>query len=343
MLSEALLDEFDARGVVVVPNVLSPCEVAECRALFHEYLLLHDVNIENLIKTGCNLRELSSTGGSGGVLDVFYEDWKLKVNEHYNVVGAMQQLWGHTYGGHRELYAHPYGAFDCNRGYMYIDRVCFRVPDTISSLHSISKKKTLQRSLTPHLDCCPHKLYSSNTENKIPKWRPIQAFIALTDTLEKDQGGFEACPGLHKEFDEWISRRPPTKIIDTNGQQIESEPPCVGEFTPIRPREDAEIISRFEHVPCRAGDMVCWDYRIPHGNSKRNNTDIVREAIYVGLLPAVEMNKVYALNQLHDFVNGNVPKDQWHDTSSKQTTTHEFTKLGRKLMAMDSWDEISEV
>jgi ectoine hydroxylase-related dioxygenase (phytanoyl-CoA dioxygenase family) len=342
MLSEELLAEFDSRGVVVIPNVLNSNEISECRSSFHNYLLTRNVDIENLNETGGNLRDLSSTGGSGGVLDVFYEDWKLKVNEHHNVVNAMQQLWGHTYSGDRELYAHPYGRFDSNRGYMYIDRVCFRVPDTISSIHSISKKKTLQRSLTPHLDCCPHKLYSASSDKKVPKWRPIQAFIALTDTPEKNQGGFEACPGLHREFNEWVARRPPSTVTDANGKSIESEPPCVGEFTPIRPKEDAEIISRFEHIPCRAGDMVCWDYRIPHGNSRHNNSDTVREAIYIGLLPAIEMNKEYALNQLQDFLNGDVPRDQWHESSSKQSTAYEFTQVGRKLMAIDSWDEVSE-
>ena len=39
---------------------------------------------------------------------------------------------------------------------------------------------------------------------------------------------------------------------------IDHLPPCVGDFTPIRPVEDRDILERFQHVPCKAGDMVCW-------------------------------------------------------------------------------------
>ena len=36
----------------------------------------------------------------------------------------------------------------------------------------------------------------------------------------------------------------------------------VGDFTPIRPKEDQCILELMKHIPVRAGDLVCWDYRI---------------------------------------------------------------------------------
>lgn len=65
---------------------------------------------------------LSSTGGSGGVLDVFYEDWKLSINQHPRVVQAIQDLWANTWSGKDDLYQHPYEDFNPFHGYMYIDR-----------------------------------------------------------------------------------------------------------------------------------------------------------------------------------------------------------------------------
>jgi hypothetical protein len=35
-----------------------------------------------------------------------------------------------------------------------------------------------------------------------------------SDTLEKNMGGFEACPGLHLEFEEWTTKRLPNPIIE---------------------------------------------------------------------------------------------------------------------------------
>ena len=180
-------------------------------------------------------------------------------------------------------------------------RVCFRLPTAVindiaekTTGQSKKKSKLLQRSLTPHLDCCPHSMFSSSSR----KWRPIQAFVALTDNLEPDTGGFEACVGFHREFEAWsMSRKPSLKpisgraISDASSTAVSIPPPCVGDFTPIRPLEDKEVIDRFVSIPYKAGDLICWDYRIPHANSRFNLSPIAREAIYIGLLPAIPLNK----------------------------------------------------
>mmetsp|Transcript_17430 Transcript_17430/g.17520 ORF Transcript_17430/g.17520 Transcript_17430/m.17520 type:complete len:377 (+) Transcript_17430:221-1351(+) len=371
LLSDECHEEFKTRGIVVVPGVLTPDEVMRVRDEFHKSLIKHEVDVDNLQTTAHNLKSLSSTGGAGGILDTFYEDWKLKLNENPKIVSALCQLWQATYSSCRGIYEHPYGVFDPFKPYMYIDRVCFRVPDDISSLFS-KGKRTLQRTLAPHLDCCPHRLYDhSESGKRHPKWRPIQAFLALTDTVNKDEGGLEACPGLHREFDEWVLRR----AGDTSsGMSLRSKkqenqetedlvsvssstststspsllplppsPPCVGDFTPIRPVEDADILSRFEHIPCRAGDLVCWDVRIPHANSRYNLSSHAREVVYIGLLPGVPLNAQYAENQLDRYRKGLVPDDQWHEHEDKQNNSYVFSELGMKLMKIIPWENETEM
>jgi len=331
-LNNDQIDEFKRLGVLVIPSVLTNEEVDECCKGYYNSLLKHGCDVNNLEETAKSLSLLSSTNGSGGVLDIFYEDWKLRINEHENIVSIMSDLWYHTYSTCNGIYHHPYGTFDSRKGYMYIDRVCYRVPDKIALPNGVNKRKALQRSLTPHLDCCPHKMYDSNKE--FPKWRPIQALISLTDTLEPNHGGFEACLGLHSEFDDWIKRRLPT--MDNDNNKI-SDPPCVGEFTPIRPKEDKDIIDRFQYIPCKKGDMIVWDYRIPHANSRYNNSSVSREAIYIGLLPYIDMNRIYAEEQLKRFKQGLVPIDQWHEHQQLQFCDYKFSELGNKLMAISEW------
>jgi hypothetical protein len=183
-----------------------------------------------------------------------------------------------------------------------------------------------------------------------------------------------ACPGLHAEFDDWVQRRLPSaaappktssnnKINNKNGRgagqgmsggddtnscdkahsmaavaTVAAEPPCVGHFTPIRPKEDKDILDRFEHIPCRAGDLVLWDYRIPHANSYRNDTQTAREVVYVGFLPDVPINRAYARIQLERMRAGKVPDDQWHEHGDRQECSYSFSELGRKLMGIDPWD-----
>lgn len=333
ILNDSQIDEFHKSGVLVIPSVLTGEEIDNCRNGFHDYLLKNGCNIRNLEDTSKSLSLLSSTNGSGGVLDVFYEDWKLCINEHPNVVSVLSDLWENTYAKCEDgIYHHPYGPFDSKKGYMYIDRVCFRLPDKIAIPEGTNKRKALQRSLTPHLDCCPHKLYNSSTK-EFPKWRPIQAFVSLTDTLEPNHGGFEACTGLHAEFDDWIQRRSPS--IGKDNQIL--EPPCVGEFTPIRAKEDKDIIDRFKHIPIQKGDMIVWDYRIPHANSRHNLSSISREAVYIGLLPHIDMNRRYAEEQLKRFNQGLLPQDQWHENQKIQSCTYQFSTLGKKLMTITNW------
>jgi hypothetical protein len=191
VLTKDDIDEFRRRGVLVLRSVIKRQEVQKIKEEFHQYLCSQNVDPDNLAELGNELAKLSSTGGAGGILDVFYADFKLPLNEHPAIVSTIMELWQHTYADCSGIFTHPFGKFDSQKGYMYIDRVCFRVPDSISKLFGHTKKTSLQRSLTPHIDCCPQHMYEDVGDKKFSKWRPIQAFIALTDSLEPDVGGFE--------------------------------------------------------------------------------------------------------------------------------------------------------
>lgn len=317
-------------------------------------------DVHNLDETAGNLRSLSTTRGSGGILDLFYPPWKLRLAQNPRFFSAISQLWAATYAApppstrHDEthppthpahnneerdtndkddvenLYAHPYGPFDPNQGYFYLDRTGFRVPDHISQRHA-KGRRLLQRSLTPHLDCCPSALYSS--DKQVKRWRPIQSFIALTDNHTPDTGGFECVKGWHRQFKTWAQRRKPCG-------KTAKPAPCVGDFTPIRPEEDADVIARFAPVLYPAGSMVAFDWRIPHANSARHVGEAPRQVSYCSFLPDVPVNRVYAQRQRERFVAGMQPDDQWkEDKDRKEIYVHgegekffAFSELGLRLL-----------
>ena len=191
----------------------------------------------------------------------------------------------------------------------------------------------------------------------VTKWRPLQCFVALTDTLHADEGGFEAARGFHRDFDEWVRTRPPPPLAAaasaSGDAAYPSTPLCVGEFTPIRPKEDADVLRRVAHVPCRAGDLVVWDNRIPHANSRENNASgggggggggpgRSREVVYLGFLPDVPLNRTYAAAQLARFRSGQPPQDQWQEQPQslpleQHCEDFQFSSLGRRLMGIDPW------
>lgn len=351
---------FFPLGVLVVPNVLSREEVTEALNGLHKTLSDYGVDVHNLDETGRQLQQLSSTGGSGGVLDIFYAKWKTKISTHSKLFQITSQLWkaAYCYKGetkqqlspHQEEYKwHPYGAFDPSQGYAYMDRVGFRIPTQLATRLGTASKKNkiipIQRSLTPHLDCCPEDPFPQNT-----KWRPIQCFVSMTDNMEPNTGGFEAASGFHREFAAWASDRPPTIATRKGGKTVAIPAPCVGEYTHIRPHEDADILQRVQHIPVTSGSAVFWDNRIPHANAYRHEGPDPRVVVYASFLPTIEINRQYARQQLDRMRQGQQPPSSgglWIQPetalgSAEQTGTfilneHVLTELQRQLLAIDDW------
>eukprot|EP00939_MAST-03C_sp_MAST-3C-sp1_P002849 g2849.t1 len=308
VLSSSQIERFRRDGIVVVPNILSDKEVAKARAEFEATLRqMCGFDKDRIKETAETIRALSSTGGAGGVLDLFYAPFKLRItlaNERY--ANAYSDLLAATYASNDGIYAHDFGSFDPYRPLAHVDRVGYRLPDDAwekaaasddgednnsetnlsspsSSSQRRSRKRRVQRSLTPHLDCAPLAM-DECAGKPFKRWRPIQCLLSLSDTLERNQGGFEGVPGFHREFRSYfLDRRSPDSIVS------------VSDFTSIRARE---LVSRVRHVPVPRGAAVFWDQRIIHANSARNESDVPRACVYGGFLPRVSRNVTYAREQL---------------------------------------------
>ena len=385
-------------GILVVDNLLSPSEIIEAQTSLAQTLLNdNNVDISNLEETGHNLTNASSTNGAGGVLDIFYPDWKMSIATNEQLFRMTCQLWKESYcnGETKEdVRWHPYGTFDCSRGYMYIDRIGFRLPSklaesigerqlsnkevpttdatTINNASTTRKEKkkrsrAIQRSLTPHFDLCPETYQDVTNKNK---WRPIQCFVSLTDNLLPNTGGFEAAPGFHREFHSWVQngRRLSSNSDDSAfavGEDMSSpkqQQPCIGEYTHVH---DRELMKRVQHIPVRAGSVVFWDNRLPHGNSYRNDNSYdqtipsstaplescgARAVVYCSFLPDIAINRRFVERQLIDWKLGRAPRvgDRWikqddeeEDDDDNDLRNNEMelqlSDLGRKLIGLDKW------
>lgn len=399
ILSESHIRHFIEFGYCVVDEVLNEKEVEDAIVDFEAYLKEQcGFDRQDMTATAPLLNALSSTGGAGGILDIFWADFKLRVAEHPNIAAVMSQLWEATFNRRgdvkdgdddvgleaksaldiaagavdvHKVFAHEYGPFDSSRPLMAVDRVCYRLPDQLShrkydmqddnnaktndNINSGKKKKTrpIQRHLAPHLDCCPHSAhYPTSVHNQ--KWRPIQAFVSLSDTLEPEHGGFECCPRLHQRFKEWADTRAwsPSKrkgkekddgAKESGGVKGEKDleekipPPCLGNFTPLRPVEDSDLLAEMVHVPCKSGSMVLWDNRIPHANSRQHSGSEPRKVVYISLLPPVKCNNEYIMEQRKRYDEGKLPADFWHNQKEvvTQCCDYEFSEEGRAMFLGD--------
>ena len=149
MLTKDEIKEFIDAGVVVVPNVLNNDEINDIINDWDKTLLKYGINSDNLDETAHNLGKLSSTNGAGGIVDLFYPSWRLNIATNSKIFNIVSTLWEYTYACNHELFQHPFGDFDPKKGVIYMNRVCYRIPDNICNKYS-RKKRKLQRCLAPH-------------------------------------------------------------------------------------------------------------------------------------------------------------------------------------------------
>eukprot|EP01120_Amphizonella_sp_Union-15-10_P008870 TRINITY_DN3278_c0_g1_i1.p1 TRINITY_DN3278_c0_g1~~TRINITY_DN3278_c0_g1_i1.p1 ORF type:complete len:375 (+),score=58.03 TRINITY_DN3278_c0_g1_i1:63-1187(+) len=101
----------------------------------------------------------------------------------------------------------------------------------------------------------------------------IQAVLNLIDNEEQD-GGFQCVPGFHREFAKYFSQMEPPNPNSAPSYQF---PPN-------------DIIQKsYYRVTLRAGSIVLWDQRLPHG-SRPNNSSRFRSAQFLKMFPARLVN-----------------------------------------------------
>jgi len=144
----------------------------------------------------------------------------------------------------------------------------------------------------------------------------IPGVLALTDTAA-DQGGFRCVPALYRDRAAW----PTAPFRDEDGDSWLAE------------AGGREVV----HVAAEAGDLVVWDSRMPHGNSK-NVSARPRIAFYVGMWPAGDARM--AEPAIESWRSGRcVP---WWRTRPGYDRVEPWpparlTPLGRRLLGLDPW------
>lgn len=304
-LTEEMIEAFIENGFVVVPNVFTDEEVASYRHSLHQTMSFLGFDHRNM-----SLEELQLVPRFGGHSQIFYPSWKFKIHEDRRFFQIMSKLWKHTFAAGIPGFETYFTGFDPDQGYFYIDRVNYRLPDSTVA----------QGGLGLHVDCDPRDPLSDSA-----KWRPIQASIALTDSLDSTSGGLTVVRGMHTLIQEYVNRRRDIKC---------------GSFTRLHQCKD--LVSRIEPVFVTAGSIILWDNRLPHGTAEHHYGPDSREVLFMTFLPNIPRNMNYAHHQLENYRNGIVPPDfsRGRKDSEKECTKdnhHQFSELGKKLMGLEPW------
>jgi hypothetical protein len=132
-------------------------------------------------------------------------------------------------------------------------------------------------------------------------------------------GGFQCIPELFRNYDTWKLTQPEDRnrfLPDTTG------------FTPTK-------------VKLEAGDLLIFNSLQPHG-IRANNSDKVRCAQYISMMPAEEDNdslREWRVNSWRDRIAPEgyaFPGDprKWEQTKYE---TASLNALGKKILGLDRW------
>ena len=292
LLTELQLSEFRATGLLVVEDILTAAEVSTARAAFHAHLATLGIDHDAILAGAATMSEGARI--KSPVSRIFYPDWKLlAVHMHPRVTQAARELLLNTYGsGADPDFPHPFGPFTSIR--TYVDRICYRMPDAIRE----------EGGLGLHLDRDPVDPYllhaktsasgsggkvghgsgsASPVSSALSKWRPIQAFVCLTDHFGGDSGGLRVVSGFHKRIDSYFAKK-----VSEGG----------GEFFRMNHPTYDSLQKACQPVVAPAGSMVFWDNRLPHATASKLAGHDTREVVYTGFLPDVPLNRSYVSRQL---------------------------------------------
>ena len=195
------------------------------------------------------------------------------------------------------------------------------------NLHAVWTRLCGTERLTVSLDSCrfsppwkpsyaePYGIHWDHDPSDAKK-RMFQGVVALTNTAA-DQGGFCCVPSLYREREAW----PKAPSIDEDGDE----------------NWLADVIGRqIVHVAAAAGDLIVWDSRLAHGNSK-NKSSKPRISFYVLMGPALEDARAVAVESWR--TGRCVP--WWRNRPGYDRVEPwppaKLTELGRRLLGLEKW------
>ncbi|TCO47355.1 phytanoyl-CoA dioxygenase family protein [Actinocrispum wychmicini] len=222
-----------------------------------------------------------------------------------------QLLWDNRQA--QRVYDSFVDVWDCAELWVTLDRLNLNPPNVGNRDRALIPQTETGFDIDLHWDV-------DSTLSVLPQ--RVQGIIALTDT-SPDEGGFQCCPELFRQFDQW-------KV----GQPADRDP--------IRPKVDR---AEFPVVrpQLKAGDLLIWNGMLAHGVAPNKSANGVRAVQYLSMMPAVESHVDLTRSRVDSWRRLTTP--EWNRTLLGDATKHEslryqtatLTDLGAKLLGRTSW------
>jgi Phytanoyl-CoA dioxygenase (PhyH) len=318
-LNQNDLDFFDEHGYVVLSNAIDEDQVHRTRQEICDHLQVAQPiwpcrgrRGKKQCKRRTKANDCESWYKSAGVTNIGFVELY-----HGEAMWSNRQQ--------QKLYAAFAQLYRSERLLVSLDRCCFKPP----------VRSDFRSPGFVHWDLDPWRRRAS---------MELQGVLALTDQLTPADGGFHCVPGFHRRIDEWLETHPNTNekaslAFEHGGRSVNVPKKYLAEM-------------RVETVPLRAGDMVIWRRKLPHGNGE-NTSSVPRMCQYITYVPEGHINRPSPQGSLwriplHERIecwrNSREPSCRsnvaWASSSSSSSSAVEpiaLSELGQRLLGIESW------
>lgn len=159
-----------------------------------------------------------------------------------------------------------------------------------------------------------------------PETKPqnVQGFVALSDQLDENVGGFQCIPWLYRNYDTWKTNQPEDR----------------NHFMP----DITGIEDKLVKVGLQKGDLLIFNSLLPHGIRANLSGNRVRIAQYISMMPAQEDNESLRQWRINSWEKRIAPEGYAFpgDPRNWEQIKYEtaiLSNLGKKLLGLDTWEE----
>ena len=351
LINNEIFDLVKKRGCVVIRNVFEKEKVIEWNYEIERYIDENSYYEDQKEKAGLDQYFSDLQSGKPQIFGLYWSKPQIEARQSESmaiVKSWLNNLWKYEFNNKK--------IFDPNKELVYADRIRRREGgDASLGLSPHCDAGSVERWIDSAYQKIYEPIFSDQLMNYDPfnaqfrdkteeissaavshVFRTFQGWLALTEQGPSD-GTLQLIP-IIKSMAYILTR---ALLDDVPNNSLCGSIPA--RALSVNPEYHSVLLRALISIPkVYPGDTVWWHPDVVHAVEDKHQGKNYSNVIYVGSTPYCQKNLDYAKKQSAKFLEGKSPPDfaaeDYEVNYTGRATTNDLTSLGKKQMALESWD-----